>query len=892
MLCVTGGLVLGEALNLWIPAEQMIFGLAVWLLFLACVFARRRDRRILPVFLFMAGMFAGSLRMGMEQTVFLREEGFFSEEHEEGVVLHGAVQSVKEKDGTLEVVLKNCAVEGAGGERFRSVLCYLDVDEKEKSTEEISKQKLSETGTNGIFETKEQPWKRAWDWPVQGCDLEVPAVGEKLRVFGEGKAADLARNPGVFDYRLYCRSRGISGIVYADGYTVTSGKVHVFSDSLYRIRRQLSERLKLIALPEDAGILSAVLFGEKEDLDSGIYELYRKNGISHLLAISGLHVSIVGLGIWKLFRKGGAGFWLSGIFAGGFLFAYGMMVGSGASVVRAVSMAGLSFLAAAVGRTYDLPTAMCIPAAGLLLAHPYLLTQASFQLSFLAVTSLVYPGRLFSGRGEKLFTNEKISAAASAFFTSLSIQMVTAPVILWHSFGIPVYGVFLNLIVIPLMTYVVISGFLGLSLSFLSVSVGGAMLGGAHYILKFYEVICNGIGRLPGAELVLGQPEVWKIGCYYGLMILGAIVFERGDELREKLCKLFQEKGKNSKENVNRRMAVKLKSKNMKKKTSIWFKSARDKEIKVGTGKSEESILNLWKNRILTDRKHRLIVLCAAWLAAFLFLLPSRPTGLSVTFLDVGQGDGIVLRSASHTILVDCGSSQQKSVGEKVLVPYLKSQGVTRLDLAVMTHGDQDHMNGIRYLLEHPESGIWLGGLMMPKAGKDEIYGKMAELARKQKIPVYYAAAGERMENIPGKGMYMECLSPDGEETFSDRNEESLVFLVTYDRFSLLLTGDMETGGEEKLVESGGLSPVTVLKAGHHGSATSSGENFLEKVSPSVTVLSYGRKNRYGHPAGEVKERLENIGSEILETGISGAVMIETDGKKMKIETMLPLDTD
>ena len=810
MLCVTGGLVLGEALNLFIPAEQMIFGLAVWLLFFVCVFVHWKSRYGLPVFLFIMGMFAGVFRMGVEQTVFSREEEFFREEYEDGVVLQGTVQSVKEKDGTLEVVLKNCETEDADGETLRSVLCYLNEDS------------------------------------------EFPAVGEKIRVFGEGKAADPARNPGVFDHQLYCRAKGISGIIYADGYTGMGGKAHIVSDSLYRIRRQLSGRLKLIALPEDAGILSAVLLGEKEDLDSAVYELYRKNGISHLLAISGLHISIVGLGIWKLFRKGGAGFWISGIFAGGFLIAYGMMVGSGPSVVRAVSMAGLSFLAAAAGRTYDLPTAMCIPALGLLLTHPYLLTQASFQLSFLAVISLVYPGRLFSARGETFFTNEKFSAAASAFFVSLSLQMVTAPVVCWHSFGIPVYGVFLNLLVIPLMTYVVLSGFIGLGLSFLSVSAGGAMLGGAHYILKLYEVVCNGIGKLPGAELVLGQPEVWKIGCYYGLVVSGAIIYERGMKIAEK----FHEKKHKSKE------------------------------------KSEESVLNLWKTRILIDRKHRLVFLCAAWLLAFFFLLPSRPAGLSVTFLDVGQGDGIVLRCASRTILVDCGSSQQKSVGEKVLVPYLRSQGVTYVDLAVMTHGDQDHINGIRYLLEHPESGIRLGGLMMPKAGNDEIYGKMAELAKEQEIPVYYAAAGDRIENIAGKGMYMECLSPDGEEKFSDRNEESLVFRVTYDRFSMMLMGDLETGGEENLVESGVLSPVTVLKAGHHGSATSSGESFLEKLFPEITVLSYGRKNRYGHPAKEVKERLGNIGSEILETGISGAVMIETDGKKMKVRTMLPPDAD
>ena len=114
------GIVLGEALNLWIPAEQMIFGLAVWLLFLVCVFARRKSRYGLPVFLFVAGMSAGCLRMGAEQAVFSREEGFFREEHEDGVVLQGTVQSVKEKDGTLEVVLRDCAMEGKMGSLVRS----------------------------------------------------------------------------------------------------------------------------------------------------------------------------------------------------------------------------------------------------------------------------------------------------------------------------------------------------------------------------------------------------------------------------------------------------------------------------------------------------------------------------------------------------------------------------------------------------------------------------------------------------------------------------------------------------------------------------------------------------------------------------------------------------
>ena len=173
---MTGGLVLGEALNLWIPAEQIIFGLAVWLLFLVCAFARRKSRYRLPVLLFMAGLAVGSLRMEAEQAAFLREEGFFLEEQEDGVVLNGTVRSVKEKDGTLEVVLGDCTSEEENGGlvgRFRRVLCYLEIVEAETNESESV-----------------------------GWNSESLSAGKRIRVFGEGKAADPARNPGGFDYRL------------------------------------------------------------------------------------------------------------------------------------------------------------------------------------------------------------------------------------------------------------------------------------------------------------------------------------------------------------------------------------------------------------------------------------------------------------------------------------------------------------------------------------------------------------------------------------------------------------------------------------------------------------------------------------------------------------------
>ncbi len=170
----------------------------------------------------------------------------------------------------------------------------------------------------------------------------------------------------------------------------------------------------------------------------------------------------------------------------------------------------------------------------------------------------------------------------------------------------------------------------------------------------------------------------------------------------------------------------------------------------------------------------------------------------------------------------------------------------------------------------------------------------MAELAKKQGMFLcFMPERGDIWNRLSGKRNDAWNACPRTAETeFADRNEESLVFRLTYGRFSMLLTGDMETSGEETLLTSGVLTPVTILKAGHHGSATSSSEEFIEKLSPSVTILSYGRKNRYGHPAEKVRERLLEHGSKIYETGLSGAVMVRTDGKKLKIKTMLPLDTD
>lgn len=823
MLYLAGGLVLGETMALLVTGKREIFGLAAMLAVLVClvlrvyVQSRERDGRgrsalLGLILLAAAGTSMGFLRMEYEERRAEREEKAAGEWENGDVRVIGTVEEIEEREKGFRILLGSCACEAEEGPR--KVYCYVEEDAAARM------QTGSADGSADIGKTRLRP-------------------GMRILAEGRGKAPEPARNPGSFDYRLYCRARGITGILYGERTVILDGRYWPVRDAIRRLRLTLSGKLDQIAEDGDAGILKAVLLGIRSDMDDGVYELYRRNGISHLLAISGLHVSMIGMGLWKTLRRCGLSYGAAGAVSWGILLGYGVMTGFGPSVVRAVFMSGISFLAAWVGRTYDLPSAMCIPAMGLLLASPYLLTQSSFQLSFLAVGAVFFPGGYLAEKW-------RAGGVFQAFLMSASIQAVTAPAILYHTFELPVYSVALNLLVIPLMSFVVFSGSAGMLMGFLIPELGMALLGGAHYILRLYEGLGNVFLGLPGACAVLGRPEWRQIAVYYGGLLLGLWL-----ACRERIA---------------------------------GREGTADRERIAGREKIAGRARNLVREKLPGQRLLPVLV----WAASFLCLLPVRESGLLVTFLDVGQGDGIVLESGECTVLVDCGSSQERNLGENCLVPYLKSRGITRVDTAVVSHGDLDHISGIRYLLDTPGEGITVGVLVMPEAGRGkEIYAELEASAAVRGTRVVYAKRGDTLSGALGKETDIFCLHPPEGEIYADRNEESLVLLVELGDFRLLLTGDVEDGGEEELLESGVLGPVTVLKAAHHGSSTSSGDAFVETAAPKAVVVSYGLGNRYGHPNEEVMERFSQSGAKILETARMGAVRIWTDGHTMRIRGYL-----
>ncbi len=654
--------------------------------------------------------------------------------------------------------------------------------------------------------------------PAEPEDLRV---GMKVSLFGELKGFQKPGNPGEFDYGAYYHSLGIEGRFFGESLRVVDKNYFPFFDGICRIRKYGAKILQTVCTEKDRGILQAMVLGEKSELSEEIRTLYQRNGIAHLLAVSGLHISMMGMGIYCLCRKAGMGFGGAGLIGAAVTISYGVLAGGrgiSASVVRAVVMVLMQMIAGRLGRTYDMRTAAAWAGLLLLLQSPGLLFQAGFQLSFTAVMALaVGVPAAESWLGIR-------SKAAKVVLSGAVIQLATCPIVVCHYFEYPIYGVFLNLAVIPLMPYVFMSGLLAIGAGTWSTDLGKMAVGTGHYVLEFYQWSCSKVQGLPGAVLITGRPKGWQMALYGALWIgLLAVMTAKAEKER------------------------------------------RHKDYGGGRRKPGR-----WMFFLMS-------VCGSMWILLF----QSPVKGMEVTFLDVGQGDGICIRTEEMVILVDGGSSDRKNLGKQVLVPFLKSQGIGKVDYAIVSHGDQDHISGLSELLEE-EEGIVVSHVILPWPGRDsqdKAYKNLESLAARRGARIGWMRQGDYI--CAGK-LRVECLYGEETET-GNRNDHSPLVQVTYGGAGILLTGDISGEGEKRWLEKGEKLKVQVLKAAHHGSAYSTGEEFLNRIDPDFAVISCGEENRYGHPSPETIKRLEGQGVRWYATMDEGAVILRTDGEKLDI---------
>ena len=267
---------------------------------------------------------------------------------------------------------------------------------------------------------------------------------------------------------------------------------------------------------------------------------------------------------------------------------------------------------------------------------------------------------------------------------------------------------------------------------------------------------------------------------------------------------------------------------------------------------------------------------------------PTKEAGeMKVHFLDVGQGDGIVVEIENRwNILIDGGSTNKNELGKYQLLPYLKSRGISRLDGIYVSHTDEDHISGVRELLEFVEkdlTSLRIENLILPKWSdiqENKNYRELTELAESAGVRVLTVKAGDE---IRYGTVRLKVLWPESTASGKEVNEDAMVLEMISKDFKGLFTGDIGADTEKKLLAAGGLEDVDCLKVGHHGSRYSTTEAFLEKIKPEVAIISCSLTNTYGHPSPETVERLKAAGSQVEYTMKNGAITVETDGKKLKI---------
>lgn len=637
-------------------------------------------------------------------------------------------------------------------------------------------------------------------------------AGSILNISGVCQEIKEPGNPGQFDLKKYYETKEIQ-MVLNKGKVLSAGRIYWhIRQFLWDVRERFKRTFLQIANEENASVLDAMLLGDKKELDPEVKKLYQDNGIAHILAISGLHISMLGMALHKLLRKLGISWYLSAAAAGAIMSAYGLMTGFGVSTTRAVIMFLVYLLAGILGRTYDILSALALSAVLILTENPRYLTDAGFLLSFFAVLGVAVLAPLIRN------TCSCKNKLLESFLVSLAIQLTTIPIVLYYYFEIPLYGVLLNLVVIPLMSLVLGFGIAGGMAGLIFIPAGIFLVSPCYYILGLYKYLCAAVLNLPLAKIIVGKPDLWQMVVYYLLLLAICLI-----KSKQKSGEIFK-----------------------------WV-----------------------------------------WGTAFMMFLISRQpgSGMRITFLDVGQGDGICIQAPGGiNCLIDGGSSDVKQAGSKRIEPFLKSRGIRKIDYLFISHMDADHINGIMELLEayalnlagENASGVSIRRLVLPKlAKKDEEYLEIEKLAKKNKIMVLYFQKGDKILN--GRFSF-SCLHPSQNSASEDRNENSMVLQMEYKDFRVFFAGDVEGAGEEKMIDE--LTGADLLKVAHHGSRNSTPDTFLDAVRPGIGILSCGKDNRYGHPHVELINRLKRAGVAYYATMDYGALEVSSNGRGMDIRSM------
>lgn len=731
------------------------------------------------------------------------------------------------------------------------------------------------------------------------------SVGQILILQGTISLFDEATNEGQFDSRAFYRSQKIDFGVWVDSVERVEGKSDRFRVWLSRVRVELGIPLSRYA--DDDGVLSAMLLGDKTSLDSEIRSLYQKSGIAHVLAISGLHISLLGMALYRLLRhRCGLTYLWAGIVAASFLVAYTLMTGNAVSARRATGMLIVYLVADLLGRSYDMLSALSLIVILLLWENPFLVTNSGFQFSVAAVVGIgvgqgvlvprVGSWKVVYGRRKKQDDVVRCDAvkcdvakrdaakcdvakrdatkcdatkcdaakrdAAKCDAERIRMQNLVDWMKRRMDKCLPgmMISISIQLFTIPLVAYYyyeipVYAILLNIPvLALIPYVLGLAVFGSLTGQIAFLQPLSFALCRVCGWVL-----HGYRWLCDASLLLPGArMITGKPSEVRVVvyygLLGAFYYVLWCGMKKKQRQMCTREAQAEKQEWIRSWF----------GFG----------------------LGLVLVLLLTFLFVRGKPEFELDI--LDVGQGDAIYLCASDGTnFMIDGGSTDVKKVGTYRILPFLKAKAIRKVDYWFVSHTDEDHISG---LVEVMESGYAVGTLVLAEAQKeDEKAHRLAELAQKNGIRVCYMKAGDvlgtRKEDVVNERnraetFRIECLYPTNNNDSEDVNDRCLVLYYEDENFSAFFGGDISSEVEEQLVSAGKCRQTDVLKASHHGSKYSNSDVLLHALHPRLTIASAGKKNRYGHPSPEAIARVGESGSTFYSTIDYGRIRVRfVDGE-------------
>ena len=502
------------------------------------------------------------------------------------------------------------------------------------------------------------------------------------------------------------------------------------------------------------------------------------------------------------------------------------------------------------------------------------------------------------GRGDPPWTGFLVRLYR-AFAASLAVALMTLPVYMNAFYTFPLYSVFLNLLILPLMSVVLICGILCMLGGLVLVRAGMLFGFGDHLLLGLFKILCLTENAVPGATVVTGHAAPWQIAVYYAMLLMfAAFVYTLRERKRQ--CNAVCPPGMTADHPLQMITGRKKTSHNVDRPfhgiigrtLSSHTEAAADKNSSLTgnaiaadsnsspTGRGVMETHAAKKRRRIRQLRIRFGA-ALAWLLLGVGLLSWRSSpALRIILMDVGQGDGILIESGDLHLMIDGGSSSRSKLDQYVLTPCLEYEGISHIDGAIVSHEDDDHINGLLALLENESDPITIGRLFLPRvdqASRGENYRRLETAAAEHGIPVSYIARGDTL--VQGR-LTLTCLGPPPGMVTTEPNETSTILYLTCGGFSALFTGDTEGAGESALLQALTEDPsithsLSFLKVAHHGSRYTTSEPLLERLHPRLAGISCGRDNRYGHPHAELLDRLSAAQIRVLSTATSGAVTLE-----------------